>query len=175
MPNPATPNFARDQFRVELLLHLPQLGMHVHPATNKDGNPSEVFPTLDLNDGILPDVDYDLEALAAWILGEFDRLDYNAAAAVAAAEHASAEVIEMATGAALISSSLEFASYLEQLADALKQNLGISQQWDLARSIGDEEGRLIQLASQLVARYPALAQSLPAAMQSVDGEALSSD
>jgi|GEM_PF-5965563 len=166
---------AREQFRIDLLLHLPELGLRVAHADTRADIPSHIFPKHDMNDSFLPDTDYDLEALAAWILAEFDREHAQAAAAVEAAENVAAEVVEMAGASAVITSSVEFASYLSQLSDALKQNLGIAQQWDLARAIGDEEGRLLQLAAQLVARYPALTQSLPAEFQSVAGEALASE
>lgn len=127
----------RDRLRAELLLHLPTV---------------DDIVTVDMGHGTTLSrfsTHYEPEALAAWILTEFD-----AEHDIVDAEQVRA--IEISGAAGVVSASGEFMSYLIQLAEVLKQGHSIAGQWDLARTIHAEAGRLQQLVAELLVGYPEL-------------------
>lgn len=147
--------FNRDEFRVQLLLQLPERGLTMLPPRVPSGLPSEVFPESDLHAEWSADPHYDAGKLAAWILAQVD--------AAVALENDQAESLQLAGAAGVVSSSLEFGRYLAALSEALKQGHGLAAQWDLSRTLAAESDRLLQVAGQLLARFPGLAQVAGAA------------
>lgn len=134
--------FNRDEFRVQLLLALPDAAFHQVP-----GDDPEYLSTR-------RDPDYNAQALAAFVL---EQLDAAVLQATELEAEALPEVASMAAAAGTASASAEFAGYLEQLAGILKRNMGISEQWDLARTISGEAGKLRHIVQQLVIAHPGIA------------------
>jgi hypothetical protein len=163
-PTPVAPSSSptpREQFRVDLLLHLPALGLRVQPAGSPAGQPSTEFPALDLYDQVLPDHDYDADALAAWILESVDRLVGLDAFAIAATEaealeQAQAEMIQLAGASSTFSAMAEWHSFLSKLHPILRRNMAIAEQWDLARTLEAEAARVQGVLLALIERFPQL-------------------
>lgn len=118
------------------------------------------FPTalrLALPEEAPADVDYDPAALAEWILLYIDEGRREAyAEASAAADATIAPVAEFATASGVISIAPAFALYLSGLAAVLKQNLGIAEQWDLARTVEAEAGRVREIIVGILTQFPEL-------------------
>jgi hypothetical protein len=142
----------RTAFRAELLLHLPELGRtRVPGGTGADGIQTRGY--------ISNDVDYDPDALAAWILERVDgMLVDETARAVAGFEGMDAGMVEISTAAATFSACAEFASYLGQVAAVLRQGHSLASQWDLARTIDVEKDRLLGVVGALVNQFPMLGE-----------------
>jgi hypothetical protein len=139
--------FNAPEFRVQLLLALPDVGLD-SPAPANIEDPAEYRETAG----------YDPAALAEWILAATESARAAGAAEASAAVMASQqELIEMAGAGGVVSTASEVAAYFTQMAVVLKGNLGISQQWDLSRSVLMERDRLAAVAAQLLERFPQLA------------------
>lgn len=156
----ATPPTAREQLRVDLLLHLPALGLRVQRAKQPAGEPSLEYPDLDLYDQVHPDHDYNPTALAAWVLEQADAL---VAAAFSpsleqaeALEQQQAELVMFAGATSTFTAMAEWHSYLSQLAPVLQRNLNITEQWDLARTLEAEAARVQGVLLALLDRFPQL-------------------
>lgn len=65
--------------------------------------------------------------------------------------------VEEAAAAGVFSGAAEYATYLAALADVLKRGLTVAQQWDLARTVEAESGRLAGVCRNLQVEFPALA------------------
>lgn len=150
-----------EQFRVALLLHLPELALRIIPTDNPAGQPSTEYPNLDLYDEVTPDKNYDPAALAAWVLQQVEAL--AAAASLRAAtfaadelEQESAEVIQLAGASSTFVAMAEWHSYLTKLAPILRRNMAIAEQWDLARTLEAEAARVQGVLLALVDRFPQL-------------------
>lgn len=134
--------YHRDHFRAELLLQLPD-DFVIGP------NYSNALAASALDPDPVPE--YDRDALAEWILGQVD-----SALEATIPESEIGRVATLAGAAGTLKASVEFASYLDQLAAILKRGHTLASQNDLARTIGVESLRLKQLAAELVNNVPGL-------------------
>lgn len=135
----------RDLFRIQLLLALPDAGLRRIPAAEPAGRPSDIDPDADLFDQHVPLEGYSAEALAAWVLEQFDAL-----------EHSQAPAIEAAGAAGVLSMNLEFHRYLTALAGSLREGLDLVQQRALAASVEEQAQTLAALSANLIQQWPQL-------------------
>jgi len=146
---------SRAELRVQLLLQLPDLAARGFASSDPEG----VIYT-DLDKPISPDVDYDPEALAGWILEQFDLVQrqavLEAATGVDALEADQAEMIELATAGATFSAMAEWTRYLTQVAAVLRRGLSIKECHDLAATLDQESARAQGVLVALTGRFPAL-------------------
>lgn len=146
----ATP---REQFRVELLLQLPAFAGQ---ETTADASTLPSGSRL-----LVEDLDYNQEALAAWILEQVDRLVGLDAFSIATAEaealeQAQAEMIQLAGASSTFSAMAEWHSFLSKLHPILRRNMAIAEQWDLARTLEAEAARVQGVLLALIDRFPQL-------------------
>lgn len=151
----ATPpaGFNRDEFRVQLLLALP--GITAGDDTlvvGLDEVAPEAAAYVSAGAG-----DYDGPALAAWVLEQLDDATRQAADA---GEAVLSEVASMATANGILSLALEVETYIRQVAEVLKRNMGISEQWDLSRTMRAEADRLAGVAKAIGQAHPALVRQV---------------
>lgn len=141
-----------DRIRAEALVLLPDAGtFHVGPR--------DIGAGIRAVDDFL---DYDRDALAAWIVDVVTAQATAAyaaglAAATTAEETEFARVAEMATAAGDAQASGEFAGYLGQLSAVLRQGHTLASQHDLARTLDVEAAKLTARVAATLQAYPALA------------------
>lgn len=146
----------REQFRAELMVQLPELGLRVIRSYPPAGTPSLEYPALDLYDRVEPDHDYDPTALADWVLGYLDAVARTAVTNIVADEENAAATIELATAGQAYTASAEFAQYLTGVAAVIARGMSIKDSTDLAATLQAKVAELHTAMAQIVVDNPAL-------------------
>lgn len=149
------PRSPREELRVQLLLLVPPTDVVEDAVMTDDEFDSAALSSRSSWEG------YHQGALVEFILGEFDRAVaaqafLGAADEVLALEESQAAIVELATASATFSSLIEWERYLTQLAGVLRQGLKLADQWDLARTLEAEVGKVRGILGGLVERFPQL-------------------
>lgn len=161
----ATDSSARDRLRVELLLHLPDVGVNV-PA-GVDLASWRLLGEVKPGHAAVIDRDHDYapEQLVSWLLDRVDALVQTEAVALASAEIAGLEesqaaTIELASAGATFAALTEWAGYLTKFPAILRRGLSIKDAHDLAATVDLERSRVVEMLTALLDRFPALADLL---------------